>query len=185
MKYSRKVGNYVNKMLVLLVIIFALLIIKKASPKVSYAIKKNIFEKSISFININKFTKKIIGKDVFYSSNNHDASLVFKDDSHFQQAKPYFNGEEFSVSSNLPIGTIESGVVVYIGSKDNFNKTVIIQGVDGYNIWYGNLKNVNVKLYDYIEKSSLIGEADGEKIYLLIEKDNNFYTYEKYSKNKD
>ena len=47
-------------------------------------------------------------------------------------------------------------VKAHEGSYVNGN-TVIIQGVDGVDIWYGNLTNVSVKLYDYVEKDKLIG----------------------------
>lgn len=103
----------------------------------------------------------------------------------FDSKTKYYDGEKFMVSSNLPIGAISSGVVVFIGNKNEYKNTVIIQGIDGFNIWYGNVKDVNVKTYDYIQEGNLIGAADGDFIYLLIEKNNEYYTYEEYAKLKN
>ena len=89
------------------------------------------------------------------------------------------------MSTNLPIGAIESGVVIFVGEKDNYGSTIIIEGVDGYNIWYSNITDINIKIYDYIEKGSLIANAKDSKIYLLIEKDNKIYSYNEYKENKD
>ena len=61
-----------------------------------------------------------------------------------------------------------------------YGNTVIVQSVDGADIWYGNITNVSVKLYDYVEKDKLIGEVNGDKLYLVIKKDNNFIKYEDY-----
>ena len=42
----------------------------------------------------------------------------------------------------------------------NLSIKVIVETVDGIDIWYGNLSNINVKLYDYIDKGSLIGNCN-------------------------
>ena len=47
-------------------------------------------------------------------------------------------------------------------------------------IWYGNLQNVSVSLYDYIEADTVIGEVTNEYLYLVIKKDNEFIKYEDY-----
>ena len=73
-----------------------------------------------------------------------------------------------------------NGIVVYIGDKDTYGNTVIIQGVDGVDIWYGNLENVSVKLYDYIEKDMVIGNTLDDKLYLVMKKDDKYLTYEDY-----
>ena len=81
---------------------------------------------------------------------------------------------------NTLINNLTSGIVVYSGEKEGYGNTVIVQSVDGADIWYGNITNVSVKLYDYVEKDKLIGEVNGDKLYLVIKKDNNFIKYEDY-----
>ena len=79
---------------------------------------------------------------------------------------------------------IESGIVIFKGNKDGYNDTVIIQTSNGYDMWYSNLKNINVNIYDYVNKNDLISESN-DKLYLVINKDNKFYTYKEYLSEKN
>ena len=170
------ISNLITRILLLIVFILFLLIINKYNHALALEFKNDLFNKSFNFIKINKISQKVLGKDVFYYQKNSDTSLVLSSNFDSNLKEKYYEGEKMNVSTNLPIGSISSGVVVYIGDKDNYGNTVIIQGVDGYNIWYGNIKDINVGLYDYVEKQNLIGAADGDFLYLLIEKDNKYYT---------
>ena len=177
--------NTLNHILLSFILILFCLILNKINPLFLTKIKDDLFNKSFNFVSVNKFSKKILGRDILYyqdvSNNLQEASL---ENVNFGSTHKYFNGEKYEVSRSLPIGSFQSGIVIFSGNKDHFNNTLIIQGVDGFNIWYGNLKNINVNLFDYVEKNSLIGEANGDEIYILIEKNNKYYTYEEYCKNK-
>ena len=173
-----------NKTLVSIVFVMTLLLVNKFSPSMIKSLKNNIFNKSFNFVKVNLLTKNLLGKEFLYYKSDKEIVSVISDDIINNDVHKYYDGESFKVSKNLPIGAIESGVAVFIGDKEYYQKTVIIQGVDGFNIWYGNLDDVNIKLYDYVEKNSLIGNAYDDKIYLLIEKNNQLFTYEDYKKNK-
>lgn len=60
---------------------------------------------------------------------------------------------------NATIECIQDGFVVFVGEKDDLNKTVIVQHNDGSESWYGNLASVEVGLYDYIKSGHPIGKA--------------------------
>ena len=98
----------------------------------------------------------------------------------YKEISDYYDGEKLVVSKNTLVNNITSGVVVFSGEKDNYGNTVIIQGIDGVDIWYGNLENVSVSLYDYIEANTVIGETKDEYLYLVIKKDNEYIKYENY-----
>ena len=188
MKLNNK-KKYISKFLtrILLVVIFLLfiLIMNKYNKTFVQSFKNNLFNKSFNFIKVNKISQRILGKDVFYYQDNKDVVEVLASGFDESGRSKYYDSEKVSVSSNLPIGSISSGVVVYIGNKEHYGNTVIIQGMDGFNIWYSNIKDINIGLYDYVEENNFIGAADGEFIYLLIEKDNKYYTYDEYIKTKD
>ena len=78
------------------------------------------------------------------------------------------------------VNSLASGIVVFSGEKDGFGNTVIIQGIDGADIWYGNLENISLNLYDYIEVGTVIGNTVDEYLYLVIKKDNEYIKYEDY-----
>ena len=162
-----------------------LLLINKFKPSVIHIVKNNLFNKSINFVKINSLSKKIIGKDVLYFQNKTLTSEVMEENINVLNHEQYFNGEKIFLSENLPIGAIQGGIVIFDGEKENYGKTVIIQGTDGFNIWYGNLNNINVEIYTYVEKNSLIANANGDFIYLTIEKDGKYYNYEEYKNSKN
>lgn len=181
--------NYISRLAtrILLVLVFVLfvLILNKFNRNLSLEFKNDLFNKSFNFVKVNKISQKVLGKDVFYYQGNDNSMQVLSNNFNSFDKQKYMDAEKMVVSSNLPIGSISSGVAVFIGDKENYGKTIIIQGLDGYNIWYCNIKDINIKLYDYVESQSLIGSADGQYIYLLIEKNNKFFTYDEYIKNKN
>lgn len=181
---KKSVSKTLSKIFITIIFILSIQIIKIYKPNMYIKIKDNIFNRSFNFVKINKISEKILGKDIVYNFDK-DISVNNSNNIDINNISDYFEGEKIKVSNNLPIGLIESGIVIYIGNKENFGKTVIIQGVDGYNIWYGNLDNIDQKIYSFLEKNTLIGNASGEYIYLLIEKDGKYFKYDDYVKNKN
>ena len=53
--------------------------------------------------------------------------------------------------------------------------------IDGVDEWYGNIENVNVKLYDYVSKGELLGDCNNY-LYLVYKKDGKVLNYEEYLK---
>jgi stage IV sporulation protein FA len=78
------------------------------------------------------------------------------------------------------VEAMNGGFVSFVGVKEDTGKTVIIQHADNSYTWYGQLGEVEVKLYDYIETGDVLGKTtvleDGSKgmFYFAIQKDNEF-----------
>jgi stage IV sporulation protein FA len=92
------------------------------------------------------------------------------------------NGQRITieVGQDAPVEAMNGGLVLFVGEKDGFGKTVVIQHSDKSETWYGNLNDVNVSLYEYIKKGTQIGKAiaseDGTKssFYLAIKQGDDF-----------
>lgn len=138
--------------------------------------KKYVFTESLPFTKIKGFYEDLFG-EVLPKENT---SLVLNGELVYKSIDTYLDGEVLTLTSSSIINSITSGVVVYIGNKDGYGNTVIIQGVDGVDIWYSNFSNISVKLYDYIEKNTLLGEVHDNKLYLVIKKNNEYLKYEDY-----
>lgn len=177
--------NLMSRILIIIIFLLGILILNKFNKPLVLKFKNNLFNKSFNFIKVNKISQKFLGKDVFYYHDNGDITEVLSNSFSSNEKEIYYDAEKLYVSDNLPIGSISSGVVVYEGNKDNYGNTIIIQGMDGFNIWYANIKDISPGLYDYVEKNNLIGAADGDYIYLIIEKNNKYYTYDEYIQNKN
>ncbi|RBW71599.1 M23 family metallopeptidase [Bacillus taeanensis] len=57
------------------------------------------------------------------------------------------------------IGAVREGFVSFIGEEEDIGKTVVIQHDDGSESWYGKLANIEVKLYDFVERGEQVGSA--------------------------
>ena len=151
----------------------------KANSKFKTTFYKKVYDTNISFNYFNDIYNKYIGNFDFLSNIN-STELVFNEKLIYKTKEKYEDGVKLEVDNSLvPIN--ESGIVVYIGDKEKYGNTVIIQRIDGVDEWYGNINNVNVKLYDYVEKGTIIGQVN-KYLYLLYKKDGNILNYEEYIK---
>lgn len=168
------------KSLITVIITLVILILTKSNIKFKTIFYKNVYEKNISFASLNNLYNKYIGSlDIFDKVVKTES--VFNETLTYKSKEKYKDGVKLSVDSKYLVPINESGVVVYIGKKENYENVVIIQRIDGVDEWYGNIDNVNVKLYDYVNKGTLLGEAD-KYLYLVYKKDGNVLNYEEYIK---
>lgn len=92
------------------------------------------------------------------------------------------NGQRITIETGkgADVEAMNEGLVHFVGIKDGFGKTVIVQHGDKSETWYGNLDKIDVKLYEYISKGTKVGTAmdseDGMKgsFYFAIKKGNDF-----------
>jgi len=92
------------------------------------------------------------------------------------------NGQRIMIETGKGAGVeaMNEGLVHFVGMKDGFGKTVIVQHADKSETWYGNLDGIDVNLYEYISKGTKVGTAmdssDGTKgsFYFAIKKGDDF-----------
>ena len=140
--------------------------------------KKIFFEDNLTFAKFNNWYQNVFGKII--PTNTLNTKLVMQEDS-LGKISNYLDGYQISVSKNSPISALESGILVYNDEKEGYGKTIIIQGIDGMDIWYGNVADSNLKLYDYVEEGSIIGNSIDDYYYNVFYKDGNKVEYDKYA----
>lgn len=168
------------RLLISVIIMLVVLILIKSSSNFKNNFYKHVYSNNISFTNIKKIYNKYIGNtDII--DKVVKTETVFSEKLVYKSKKKYLDGVSLEVDNNYLVPINESGIVVFIGDKEGYNNTVIIQRIDGIDEWYGNIENVNVKLYDYVKKGELLGECN-KKLYLVYKKDGNVLNYEEYIK---
>ena len=179
---EKKSYNKITKFLITIVITLLALILLKSNNNFKTFFYKNVYDKNFSFSKVNKIYKDIFGTPIPFSNllNKNKTSLVFNEKLEYSDKSKYLDGVKLTVSNNYLVPTQVNGMVVFIGEKENYGKTVIISGTDGVDIWYSNMKTTSVKLYDYVEKGSLIGETNDTTLYLVYKKDGKVLNYEDY-----
>lgn len=165
----------------LLAVIFVLIssIYMNLSEQNRIEYKKQVFETNLSFTQINEWYEKIFGSALPIDLNANTIP-VNKTTNDFKEITKYQNGVECQTTKGSIISALNSGILVFLGEKENYGNVAIIQGIDGVDIWYGNIENINLSLYDYVEKDTLLGSAKEDKIYLVFQKDGQFLNYEEY-----
>ena len=127
---------------------------------------------------IKRFYNKYLG-GVLPKIKEDNTSLVFNEKINYSLKEDYYEGVHLKVDSSYIIPSLEEGMVVFIGYKEHYGNTIIIETLDGIHYWYGNISSSSLKLYDYVEKGSLIGEVSND-LYLVFSKDDKYLNYEEY-----
>ena len=166
--------KYINKILFVVLITVLTLIVLKKNKDLKPIFYKYVYEDNIKFADINKLYKKYFGRVLL----NNDTKLVSNTKLTYTKKTKYKDGVELEVSKNYVVNALEEGMVVFVGEKEDYGKTIIVSGVDGIDIWYSNIES-NVKIYDYINKGDILGEANN-KLYIVVKKKDNVLDYEKY-----
>lgn len=182
---TKYIKNFGYKLLITGILVLAILIITKNSDKFKAIIKQNVYDKNFSFASVNKLYTKYLGsalpfKDLKIFKDN--VETTFNEKLEYKESSKYLDGVKLTVDKNYLVPIQESGLVVFSGEKEGYGNIIIIQQVNGIDMWYGNLGNVNVKLYDYVEKGNLLGEVKDETLYLVYQKDGKYIDYKEYIK---
>lgn len=178
-KLKKGIRIFITQFLLSIIFVLSSLIFVNVNEENKNIYKTHILSNDILYNDIHNIWNKYFGKVLPSESSEIP---VFSDKLNYSKIDKMDGYEKISFESNSVVNAIQSGIVVFIGEKDNFGSTVIVQGVDDVDVWYGNLDNVNVKLYDYIEKNNLIGDVN-EYMNLKILKENKNILYEEYIKN--
>lgn len=169
----------VNKLTILLLLVLGVIIGIKTNEDFKQFVKVKVFEETFPFSKINSLYQKYFGTSLpFEGVLKNDTETVFKEKLSYSKKEKYQDGLKLTVSKEYLAPVLESGMVVFIGDKENYGKTVIIQQIDGIDVWYSNMDNINVNLYDYIEKGTLIGSVKESSLILLFKKDGKILDYE-------
>ena len=176
---KNKIMSLVNKTLTAVFLGLVFLIVMEYSPKFKTFMHENVLGKDLSFGLIGKLYNKYFG-EVLPEKNPENLVKVFNEKLTFSKSEKYMDGYKLTVSNNYLVPVISSGVVVFVGTDENYGKVLTIEGEDGSTITYGNILNTDLKLYDYVTKEKYLGEADGTTLYIVIKKDGAYQDIETY-----
>ena len=181
---EEKLINYLRSLILrsmLSVVLFLIMaILSKSSTTYKDLIVSNIYEKNISFAKIKKlYTKYLGGIEPLDKKITKDLT-VFNEKLTYDNISVYHDGAKLSVDNNYLVPIIEEGMVIFIGEKENYGNVIIIEGIDGIDIWYGNMETTTVKLYDYVNKDTYLGTTKDNTLYLVYQKDGTFLDYKEF-----
>ncbi len=176
--FNKVFDRFLIKILICLIMFLIFLIGLKKDNNFDNYVYDNIFSKSISFSKYNGWFKRHFGN--IFPINNFDNELVFNDSFVYSDLCEYLDGVKFTVEDNYLVPSLNSGIVVYIGEKDGYGKTIIIEDENGVDIWYSNIIIGNIDMYDYIKKGDYLGETINNELVVVFQKNGEIEDYKKY-----
>ncbi len=176
-KNIKYIKGLISRSLIAVIFVLGSIIYINGSEDNKKLYQSVVLEDSLPFTKINELYTDLFGS-VDLTEGKEDVP-VFGSVT-YTSIEPYKNGTKLTVGMNEVINVITSGIIVYIGEKDDLGNTIIIQGNDGVDIWYSNITDYEIKVYDYVEAGSILGTSNGDDILLTIELDGKFISYEEY-----
>ena len=179
-KHNGHIFIFVNQLCITIILTLLTLIVLKSNSGLKQEFYKQVYEKNFSFTQVNELYKKYFGNSIPFEDFFMQTKPVFNEKLTYSEASIYMDGVKLTVDDKYLIPNQLSGLVVFIGEKEGYGNTVIIQQANGIDLWYGNVENVSVKLYDYVEQGNLIGTTKDTNLYLVYKKDGEVLNYEDY-----
>ena len=177
LKPSKYISNLFTRTLISVILVLLCAIFINISDANLLTFKNHFFNETLAFTTINNLYTKYFGEIVPETLNK--TIPVFESGKSYSSIEQVENAYKLQLNSNT-FSFLESGVVVFLGEKENLGKTIIVQGIDGVDIWYSNIENHNITLYDYVEKNNMIGEFKDNSAILTFMENGNYTGYEKY-----
>lgn len=182
LKNNKKSTNYLKGLLKRVLfttsIILVVLILCNSNSKIKSLVKKYIVDENYNFSKINNIYNKYISK--FNESKEKVTSVNNEKLLNYKSSMKYKNGVLLTVEEEN-VKMLESGLIVYIGTKNDIENVIVVQQSNGIDVMYGYVENINVKVYDYVEKGTILGVASN-KLYLEFSKDGEVIDYSPYIK---
>lgn len=177
---SRFLFSVLIKCLIIVILFLGSLIYIKRSDENKDNFKNIVYKNSLSFAKIYSVYKKYLGDVIpFKNIFKDNIKAVSNEKISYEKVQKDKDGYIFTVTSQYVVPAIKSGIVIEVKKDDNYLNLIKVQDKDGLNITYGYLEEIDVKLYDYVNKGELMGKCD-KKLYLIFEKDDKYLSYEEY-----
>ena len=176
---KKSIKKQLSKFLLTILLFLTGMIFLKQNPTEKDKLREIIYEKSLPFASVKKQYEKYFGEILSVDKKSTEIVPVLKEKLAFQKVEPYKNGAKLSVSNNYMVPILESGVVIYIGEKEALGHTIIVEQTNGIDTYYSNISS-DIKLYDYVEKGEIIGEAINNRLFLIFQKDGEYLDYKEY-----
>ena len=177
-KKWKYIKGLISRTLIAVIFVLGSIIFTNISAKNKELYQKYVLEDSLEFTKINELYQSLFGS-VKITKKDNDSEVVFGNIT-YTNIEPFKNGSKLTIGMNEVVNVITSGIVVFIGEKDDLGNTIIIQGNDGVDIWYSNITDTDIKVYDYLESGNILGTSNSDDIYITISKDGEFISYEEY-----
>ena len=175
-----RLSKYFSRLLVLSVITLVLLILLKSNTGFRDFVYKKVFQNNMSFAKINEVYNKYLGSSLPLKDNKNNTAMVSAEKLEYSKAEKYKDGVKLTVDKNYLVPVMDSGLIIFAGEKEGYGNTIVVQRPDNIEVWYCNLNQTSVSLYDYVKKGQIIGEVKETTMYIVFIKEGKALDYKEY-----
>ncbi len=174
------VSNSIWLSKLLLSIIILLVVMIFSSFRINYKddALKFLLEDNLKFYKMNEIYRKYVGDE----NKKNEETIAVNSTSNLLYLDEIDGSYKIQVENGEPINFYKSGIIVFVGNKDDLGDTVIVQGNDGVDIWYSNVTLDGYSLYDYVKAGDILGRSVDCDMIVTIMKDGKKVIYEEYFK---
>lgn len=173
-KLKKNICDFLLKTLLVGVITLIIMITMKTSATFKTNFYKYVYDTNFSF---DKFTN--LYNKYFKDFKNKESITVADYKFDYDAVEKYHDGAKLTVGNNYSVKARESGIIVFIGEKENYGNVIIVQQIDGVDMWYGNISDTNYEMYDYVKQGDILGISN-DYLYIVYKQNGKALDYEKY-----
>lgn len=177
---KKSVRNFCTRVLITVIIFLVGMILVKNNTEIKNVILEQIYNKNFKFTKAKKIYEKYFGDILSSEQFTNDEQAVFQEKLSYKKANTYLDGVALTVDNNYMVPVLETGIVIFMGEKEGYGNTVVIEQIDGVDVSYSNISTDGIQLYDYVEKGSLLGEVNNKKLYLVFQQDGEYLDYKRF-----
>lgn len=177
---KKSVRNFCTRVLITVIIFLVGMILVKNNTEIKNVILEQIYNKNFKFTKAKKIYEKYFGDILSSEQFTNDEQAVFQEKLTYKKAHTYLDGVALTVDNNYMVPVLETGIVIFMGEKEGYGNTVVIEQIDGVDVSYSNISTDGIQLYDYVEKGSLLGEVNNKKLYLVFQQDGEYLDYKRF-----
>lgn len=168
-----------NRLLITGLITVICLIFLKKNVSFYEFFNNKVLSINFNFAYMNNLYKKYFGGTLPFSDLLSQTKTVFNESLIYDGSSDFLDGVSLNVGTDYLVPSLDTGLVVFIGDKEGYGNTIIIEQANGIDVWYSNMSSVSVNMYEYVSKGSFIGSCENNLI-LVFKKDGNVLDYREY-----
>ena len=131
---KKGVRSFINRSLIVTILFLFCLIFIKSNTTFKNNIIKYVYEDSFKFTKLKSIYEKYFGNILSIDKVTPKEQEVFNEKLKYEKANVYKDGVLLQVEENYMIPTLDSGIVVFMGEKEGYGNTVIIEQVNGIDV---------------------------------------------------
>lgn len=178
-------NNYINKLFIRIFLSSVLLLFFVLADHISLKRNKKPFSKytlesNINYLNVINLCNSVFGNIININQEeiNVNSNIIYSNIDYKN------NINIISDYTKQNIVNIKEGIVIKKYKNEDGTTSITILTNDNYYITYNNLSNTDLTIYSYVSKGTIIGTStlieSNYVVYLTIEKEGEYYEYEKF-----